>query len=69
MKKIVIHLSIFFVSIFGIVACSSNQPLENHGDLSDNVACMERIGIKYEKRDDGFYMSQRDWDKFINHCS
>lgn len=62
--------SILFISLSMcvFVGCSS-QPLVNRGDLTPRVECMKDKNIQYEKREDGFYLSDNQWDKFIMFCS
>ncbi len=69
MRNLLMSISILSLLMLVTVGCSSTEPLKNHGDLSPRVKCMDEKGIKYEKRADGFYMSDDDWDKFISFCS
>jgi hypothetical protein len=63
-------VTLICVMVIGLIGCSSNEPLKNYGDLSVYQPCMDKAGIDYEKRADGFYMSESDWgDKFIMYCS
>lgn len=69
MRNLLMSISVLSMLMFVMVGCSSTEPLENRGDLSPRVKCMDKKGIKYEKRADGFYMSDDDWDTFISFCS
>ncbi|MBA4544315.1 hypothetical protein H1164_15800 [Thermoactinomyces daqus] len=69
MRNLFMSISTLSLLMLVMVGCSSTEPRKNHGDLSPNVKCMDEKGIKYEKRADGFYMSDNDWDHFIKFCS
>ncbi|WP_124726695.1 hypothetical protein [Staphylospora marina] len=69
MRNLLKSISVLSLSMLVMVACAQTKPLKNRGDLSPRVPCMEQKGIKYERRADGFYMSDNAWDKFIMFCS
>lgn len=69
MKNLCMTISILSLFMFVLVGCSSSETRTNRGDLSQNVKCMDEKGINYEKRADGFYLSDDEWDTFISFCS
>lgn len=66
-KKIGMIMGCLFLST-NVAGCSEKN-MTNRGDLSAHVPCMEEKNISFEKRADGFYFSDDQWEKFIRFCS
>jgi len=59
----------FLFTLFVITGCDAKETFVNRGDLAGNVPCMDKKGISFEKRADGFYLTDSEWEKFIMFCS